>query len=80
MQSRAAGMVEGYITADLISMHWKNTLAGYCVSDLKMCQKIKQFLDENNKFISSSIDANVHCKYWYQVIDFKMTFIVYLVI
>ena len=67
VQSRAAGMVEGFLTADLILMHWKNTLAGECSSDPSMCAKIKQFLEENAIFVANGIDSNPQDKYWYQV-------------
>ena len=68
VQSRAAGMVEGFLTADLILMHWKNTLAGECSSDPSMCAKIKQFLEENAIFVANGIDSNPQDKYWYQVL------------
>ena len=68
IQSLAAGMVEGYLTADFILMHWKNTLATYCSQSQKMCDKLNMFLYKNSIFRSSQIEANNLDPYWYQVL------------
>ena len=67
IQSLAAGMVEGYLTADLILMQWKNTRASYCSQNHEMCDKLKMFLYKNAIFRSSQIESNNLDKYWYQV-------------
>ena len=68
VQSRAAGMVEGFLTADLILMHWKNNLVSKCAANQDLCDKIKQFFEENSIFVANGIDSNPQDKYWYQVL------------
>jgi uncharacterized protein YcsI (UPF0317 family) len=68
IQSLAAGMVEGYLTADLILMHWKNTLATYCSQNQEMCEKLNMFLYKNAIFRSSQIESNNVDSFWYQVV------------
>ena len=66
-QSLAAGMVEGYLTADLILMQWENTLASYCSQNHEMCDKLSMFLYENAIFRASQIESKNLDRYWYQV-------------
>jgi uncharacterized protein YcsI (UPF0317 family) len=68
IQSLAAGMVEGYLTAEFILMQWKNNLATYCLQNPKMCDKLSMFLYENSIFLSSQIESNHLDPYWYQVL------------
>ena len=67
LQSLAAGMVEGYLTADFILMNWKNTLATYCTQNKKLCDKLEIFLNENSIFLAAQIESNPLDPYWYQV-------------
>ena len=67
IQSQAAGMVEGYLTADFILMQWKNTLANYCSNNEEMCDKLNTFLYKNSIFLSTNIEAKYVDPYWYQV-------------
>lgn len=64
-----AGMLEAKLTGPLLLMHWKNTMAGYCSSSSPpspYCDKLKQFLSENNDFVTEQI-AKEDSDYWYQV-------------
>ena len=67
IQSLAAGMVEGYLTADFILMHWKNTLAYFCEQKKEICDKLNNFLYKNSIFLTSQIESNNLDSYWYQV-------------
>jgi len=65
-QSEAAGLIEGYITADHISMHFQNTMADYCTNDKEFCDKLKDFMKSNTEYLENSI-KNDRSSYWYQV-------------
>ncbi|XP_028400611.1 putative phospholipase B-like 2 [Dendronephthya gigantea] len=67
IQSLAAGMVEGYLTADFILMNWKNTDSGYCKAKPTICTKLNSFLYKNSVFVTSQIESNLQDPYWYQV-------------
>lgn len=66
-QAKAAGMVEGFLTGELMYKAYENTKAGYCDSDPDYCLKLGRFLGENLKWISAQIANNPGNKYWYQV-------------
>ena len=65
--SRAAGILEGYLTADLISMQWQNTLASYCSDEPDFCFQLGQFVGENLSWMKFQITSNPKDAYWYQV-------------
>ena len=66
MQAYAAGLAEGYITRDLISMHWMNTYEGYCKTPLtSYCQKLQQFLQDNLSWMTEQLAKNE--AYWHHV-------------
>lgn len=69
LQAEAAGIAEGYLTADHISMTYQNTLNGYCVNEKDYCEKLEQFLDDNAKWASEQIllKTNLMSSYWQQV-------------
>ena len=67
IQSQAAGIVEGYLTADFILMYWKNMLANHCSDNKEMCEKLNKFFYENSIFLSTNIEAKYVDPYWYQV-------------
>ncbi|ESO82430.1 hypothetical protein LOTGIDRAFT_223334 [Lottia gigantea] len=64
-----AGLVEGYLTKDLIEMHWLNTQSTYCTQPYSdYCTKLHWFLTENLEWIKDMInDATLQDTYWYQV-------------
>ena len=77
-QAFAAGYLEGTLTAELIYMHWFNTMRGHCEGDKqKVCDKINDYLKTNNEWIQSRIndecpeegDETKNCTspYWHHV-------------
>ncbi|XP_046840907.1 putative phospholipase B-like 2 [Xenia sp. Carnegie-2017] len=67
IQSVAAGMVEGFLTADFILMSWQSGLASFCKNNKKTCKKLKKYLQENSAFVTSQIKSKPNDPYWYQV-------------
>ena len=67
LQAQAAGLAEGFITAEQISMHWQNTMAGYCDNEKEFCDKVHKFLSDMDEWIQSQIKENPNDPYWYQV-------------
>lgn len=66
-QAVAAGMVEGYITAEQISMAYQNQFAHYCDDKKEFCDKFMAFVSQNAAWIQSQIEANPKSSYWLQV-------------
>ncbi|XP_050353907.1 putative phospholipase B-like 2 [Nymphalis io] len=66
-QAYAAGVLEGFLTRDLIWMHWQNMLKGYCYNKTEICGLIEDFVDKNEDYISSMVLANPTDPYWYQM-------------
>ncbi|XP_059047570.1 putative phospholipase B-like 2 [Achroia grisella] len=66
-QAYAAGYLEGFLTRDLIWMHWQNMLKGYCYNKTDVCSLIEDFVDKNEAYISSMIQKNPKDPYWYQM-------------
>ena len=66
-QSKAAGMAEGYITADHIMMYYNATAAGYCDNNPDFCSKLKEFIESNEKWIQNELEANKFDPYWNHV-------------
>lgn len=66
LQSEAAGMVEGYATADHISMYYQATVGDYCEKDKTFCDQLRDFLETNEKWISDKSKEEMD-SYWYQV-------------
>ncbi|XP_053613573.1 putative phospholipase B-like 2 isoform X2 [Plodia interpunctella] len=69
-QAYAAGYLEGFLTRDLIWMHWQNMLKGYCYNKTDVCGMIEDFLDKNEDYISSMILKYPDDPYWYQMMLF----------
>ncbi|ELU15812.1 hypothetical protein CAPTEDRAFT_183314 [Capitella teleta] len=68
IQAYAAGFLEGHATRDLITMHWTNTMAGYCTYPLsQFCQKLQNYLDENFAWIEKQIASSSSDPYWRHV-------------
>lgn len=66
-QAYAAGFLEGYLTRDLIWMHWQNMLKGYCYNKTEVCGLIEDFVDKNEDYIASMVTDNPTDPYWYQM-------------
>ncbi|KAL5017012.1 hypothetical protein ScPMuIL_006601 [Solemya velum] len=69
MQAYAAGLVEGYITKELIALHWINTAQGYCPEPLTpYCQRLKNFLEKNLDWVNKKIEIyGANDTFWHQV-------------
>ncbi|XP_072929615.1 putative phospholipase B-like 2 isoform X3 [Epargyreus clarus] len=66
-QAYAAGYLEGFLTRDLIWMHWQNMLKGYCYNKTEICGLIEEFVDTNEDYIATMIRENPIDPYWYQI-------------
>ncbi|RVE52351.1 hypothetical protein evm_002989 [Chilo suppressalis] len=66
-QAYAAGYLEGFLTRDLIWMHWQNVLKGYCYNKTDVCGLIEAFVDKNEAYITSMVDKYPNDPYWYQI-------------
>ena len=72
IQAYGAGAVEGMANPNLVTMHWTNTLAGYCPKPYsKFCARLSFFLEQNLKWMKEQIKANkarsVRNPFWHQV-------------
>ncbi len=76
LQAEAAGMAEGYITSDVIHMHYQNTLAEYCTNEKDYCTKLSKFLSDNKAWIDKQMQAakRSELSYWHQVYKFFIYF------
>ncbi|KAL1444137.1 hypothetical protein MTO96_030034 [Rhipicephalus appendiculatus] len=67
-QAYAAGFLEGYITQDLIRMHYDNMWADYCKDEEAYCKRLSSFLQENLQFMFKNVVMyHRHVPYWHQV-------------
>lgn len=69
-QAYAAGLLEAFLTSDLIKMHWYNTeFDRYCTKPLKgYCQRLQSYLDDNAAWLLEQISAKSQTdSYWHQV-------------
>ncbi|KAH9642306.1 hypothetical protein HF086_009670 [Spodoptera exigua] len=62
-QAYAAGYLEGFLTRDLIWMHWQNMLKGYCYNKTDVCGLIEEFVDKNEEYMSSMVETNSNNSY-----------------
>ena len=60
-----AGVMEANLTASLMEMHWQNTMGNYCTANPDLCDKLVQFILENNVYTGT--DRNMSDPRWYQV-------------
>lgn len=69
VQAYAAGLVEGYLTADFIKMHWFNTVNGYCDQPYSAyCTRLQTYLQQNLDWMNKMIQEPPHQDpYWSQV-------------
>ncbi|XP_043199589.1 putative phospholipase B-like 2 [Amphibalanus amphitrite] len=68
-QAYAAGLVEAYLTKDLVVMHWNNTVSGYCQwQGQEMCDKLNDYVATNEQWVNSMVEQNAASDpYWHQV-------------
>ncbi|CAG2100800.1 unnamed protein product [Medioppia subpectinata] len=67
VQSSMAGVLEGYITGELIHMSFRNIAEGSCDGEKRFCELLKQFVTNNTKFINEMIAKNKDSDYWHQL-------------
>uniref|UniRef100_A0A131YKS0 Phospholipase B-like n=1 Tax=Rhipicephalus appendiculatus TaxID=34631 RepID=A0A131YKS0_RHIAP len=67
-QAYGAGFLEGYLTRDLIRMHFDNQWADYCVNETAYCKKLYNFFDENVRHMNEQAEQyRSTSPYWHQV-------------
>ena len=70
LQAYAAGMIEGYVTSEILYMYWQNTVDGYCDGKEKLCDKLVKFVNSNTKWVKKKLkshpDLGKH-PYWHQL-------------
>ena len=66
-QARAAGIGEGYVTADQILYSWVNTLAGYCADQTPYCVRLDYYLLQTNHWLDFMVKTNKKSSYWRHV-------------
>ena len=67
-QAYHAGFLEGYLTAQLMAMHWRNQIDLYCHNHDTYCTKLFKFLDKNLEITQEKARANRNTSsYWHQV-------------
>ncbi|CAG2178703.1 unnamed protein product, partial [Oppiella nova] len=67
IQSYMAGVIEGYITGELIHMNYRNRIEGYCDERKRFCELLKEFTENNTKFVETMIEKNKNNDYWHQL-------------
>ncbi|OWF46224.1 putative phospholipase B-like 2 [Mizuhopecten yessoensis] len=68
VQAYAAGLVEGYLTADFIKMQWYNTIEGYCDKPYTAyCTRLQAYLQQNLDWMNRMISKSKADPYWNQV-------------
>ncbi|KFM83543.1 putative phospholipase B-like 2, partial [Stegodyphus mimosarum] len=67
MQAYSAGLVEGFLTSDLLQKHWNNLAADYCKGEESYCKRLASFLQKNLDFINSNVKTRRQYNvYWHQ--------------
>ncbi len=68
LQAYHAGFIEGYITAELMAMHWRNQIDLYCNDQKKYCTKLFKFLDQNLNVAQEKVKLlRRESSYWHHV-------------
>nr|CAD7204538.1 unnamed protein product [Timema douglasi] len=67
VQAYSAGFLEGFTTADVIYMHWYNTMNGFCEGRTEACRSVQDHLDKNRGWVDQMVvDYSDHQPYWHQ--------------
>lgn len=67
-QAYAAGFLEGYLTRDLIRMHFNNVWADYCDNEKAYCKRLYSFLHDNLEWMYANVAKySMDSAYWHQV-------------
>jgi len=67
-QAYGAGYLEGYLTSEVLLMHYQNSIVGRCDGKQELCDKINNWLDDNLAWVARK--TKFHSKeraYWHQV-------------
>ena len=67
IEAYAAGLVEGYVTRELTSLHFRNTAGDFCQTRSTRCDRLEKFVRQNLQWVFQNVEANPEDKYWYQV-------------
>lgn len=68
VQARAAGVLEGYLSAGILHMHVKNVARPFCDGRAPLCDRIQSFLDQNLDWVSRMVRKHgARDVYWHQV-------------
>nr|CAD7431903.1 unnamed protein product [Timema monikensis] len=68
VQAYSAGFLEGFTMADLIYMHWYNTMNGFCEGRTEVCRSVQDHLDKNRGWVDQMVvDYGDHQPYWHQM-------------
>ncbi|CAG2118292.1 unnamed protein product, partial [Medioppia subpectinata] len=62
-----SGLLEGYVTGELIHMSYLNTIDGFCAKRKQFCDALKHFHETNTAFINTMIKNHANDDYWHQL-------------
>ncbi|XP_033098666.1 putative phospholipase B-like 2 [Anneissia japonica] len=66
VQAYAAGVVEGYVSAGPIYMHWMNIMSSYCLQMSDYCNRLQEFIKTNMEWVADQIKDNPDDPYFHQ--------------
>lgn len=67
-QAYAAGLLEGWITADSINIYWYNIFRNFCNDKEDLCAKLNEYLRTNKNWVMTQVaEKNGTDAYWHQV-------------
>lgn len=68
IQAYSSGLIEGYLTWDLIQRQWNNNLKHYCDNGTEYCEKLFAFIKTNIDFTQSQVEKYRKTDpYWHQI-------------
>ena len=68
VQAYFSGVIEGYLTPDLIEQYYQNNIEHFCDNATKFCDRFFKFIESNLQFTLSQIDKHRDTDpYWRQV-------------
>ena len=68
LQAYFSGVIEGYMTTDLIDQYYQNNIEHYCDNAIDYCDRLYQFIKTNLQFTLAQIEKHRHTDpYWRQV-------------
>ena len=66
-QAFAAGVLEGHLTHDLISLQLINTVGDFCEKESTSCRQLEEFLVDNFKWAHKQLQSKRFDPYWHHV-------------